>query len=244
MSGIKIAKELGLTVDKTYAILKENNVNMRTTKETSRKYVVDNSYFSCIDSENKAYWLGFLYADGAVMIHKSGQHVLKLDLHQKDHNHLVKFAEDLRCSTPLKQFNQKTTYGSTSVSRLLITSDQLVEDLITLGCVTNKTFVLQPPKIDELFYRHFIRGYVDGDGSISKHNGCADRYRLKISGVEPILSWINSQFPRAGSIYPMKTVYSLETHADNIVWLYNDANIYLERKYERYRHILELRKSR
>ena len=48
-----------------------------------------------------------------------------------------------------------------------LTSKELVNDLIRIGCVPNKTFKIQFPKIDENLYNHFMIGYFDDDGSIS-----------------------------------------------------------------------------
>jgi hypothetical protein len=243
LSAAKVGRELGLGTDRVYYILKKSGTRRRSNKTNSRKYFLDDAYFSVLDTPEKAYWLGFLYADGAI-VKFNGQSVLKVDLNQKDMHHLEKLRDDLQATYKIGCFDQQTTYGVCPVARLQITSDLLVDDLINLGCTERKTFSLSPPAISEPeFIRSFIRGFVDGDGSIAK-SAVPDGYRLKITGPKALLEWMNINLPRAGGIYPTGNVFSLESHADNIIWLYDSATRYLDRKHERYQEVLDNRRAR
>ena len=72
----KVAKSFGVSLRPIKRILKKNNFEL-----TNRRFDVNHSYFSTIDSEEKAYWLGFLFADGCVRkTHTGSQVVLKLSI--------------------------------------------------------------------------------------------------------------------------------------------------------------------
>ena len=85
----KVAKSFGVSLRPIKRILNKNNIEL-----TNRRFNVNHSYFNVIDSEDKAYWLGFLFADGCVRKTKTGSQVV-LKLSVKDENHLIKFKNDL-----------------------------------------------------------------------------------------------------------------------------------------------------
>lgn len=145
-----------------------------------RKYTLNEDYFETIDSEDKAYWLGFIYADGFITKRKPGfgQNILGITLAEKDH--LEKFADSIKTNKPVKTYEKKNSYGKKNgVSfehKLALISNKLVSDIEKLGVVENKTFLLSElPNIPKEFIRDFIRGYFDGDGSVFHINKKATR---------------------------------------------------------------------
>ena len=160
----KVAKSFGVSLRPIKRILIKNNIEL-----TNRRFTVDYSYFNIIDSEEKAYWLGFLFADGCVRETKTGsQVVLKLSI--KDENHLIKFKNDLNSEHKIFYYRNKTKTknGTDSFSDncvIRINSCEMVRDLIEQGCSPRKTFTIDKPNIDEKYYKDFIRGYYDGDGN-------------------------------------------------------------------------------
>ena len=122
-----------------------------------RRYKLNENFFETIDSEEKAYFLGFLFADGYI---NEKNNVVDLTIHHKDKEILNKF---IICiypeGRPLKTIRD-------NYLRLVINSSKFVADLVKHGCVQAKTFKLKFPIIPEKFQRDFIRGYFDGDGSI------------------------------------------------------------------------------
>ena len=122
-----------------------------------RKYKLNENFFKTIDSEEKAYFLGFLFADGYI---NEKINMVDLTIHHKDKEILDKF---VLCvypeGRPLKTIR-------VSYLRLVINSSTIINDLVKYGCVQAKTFILKFPVISEKFQRDFIRGYFDGDGSI------------------------------------------------------------------------------
>ena len=75
----------------------------KTTKDR-RKYTVDDSFFDVIDTQNKAYILGLLYADGC---NYEDNNLIKIDLVQEDQDPLLKVKEAMKFSGDLKYYEQK-----------------------------------------------------------------------------------------------------------------------------------------
>lgn len=122
-----------------------------------RKLKARDNYFNKIDTQSKAYWLGYLYADGNINKKEKAVH-----LGSKDIEVITKFKKTLKSEYTLG----KTQIKSGSYYHTTIYSKQLVQDLIKHGVVPNKTFIIQFPKLRKNLIRHFIRGYFDGDGNV------------------------------------------------------------------------------
>ena len=140
--------------------LKLEGMNVR------RKIDVDDTLFESIDNPFKAYWLGFLYADGNITYNLlKTKYSVELCLSEKDLDHLEKYKNFLNTS-------KKISYRSNTKSyRLNIQSKKMCENLINLGCTPKKSLTLKFPEfLSEDLVNHFIRGYFDGDGSISISN--------------------------------------------------------------------------
>lgn len=115
------------------------------------KYSVDEKFFSAWTNQ-MAYVLGFTYADGN--IHKTS---LSWDIQVKDKNILYKINKALKSNYPIT-LQRKTSY------RLRINNQLLIRGAITLGLLPKKTIRNCLPKIPVNKIRHFIRGFIDGDG--------------------------------------------------------------------------------
>ena len=75
-----------------------------------RLYTLNENFFETIDTEDKAYWLGFIYADGYITKSKTGQHNLGIKLSIKDLAHLQKFALDIKTNKPIGIYKEQTQY--------------------------------------------------------------------------------------------------------------------------------------
>jgi len=128
-----------------------------------RKYNLNEHFFDELN-EKSSYWLGFLYADGYVRMKDGKSGELKIKLKDTDKGHIEKFLKDVECEKPIKCGID----GKSKFCSVTIYSNSLVNKLFDLGCVNNKTQKIRLPKLNELLMSHFIRGYFDGDGSISK----------------------------------------------------------------------------
>ncbi len=241
----KVAKSFGVSLRPIKRILKENNFEL-----TNRRYEVNHDYFESIDTEEKAYWLGFLFADGCIRKTKSGsQLVLKLSV--KDEEHLKLFKGNINSEHKIDYYLSKTVSkkGTPSTSDncvIRINSNKLIEDLINQGCTPRKTFTINKPTIDEKFYKDFIRGYYDGDGNFFYSEKTKMSVVTIVCASEKFREFLIeeiSKIPNIGKIHEDKEKYNIKIV--NIVgiisfldYVYKESNIHLERKkeyYEKYR---------
>lgn len=129
------------------------------------KLPVDSSYFNVIDNIHKAYWLGFLYADGAV---SSTRNAIELALKEEDKQHIYKFKEALKSSHKVTRKEIKNKSGTVSIAyRISIRDKQLKMALTEQGCMPNKSYIVTLPSIEEKYMSHFLRGFFEGDGHIT-----------------------------------------------------------------------------
>ncbi len=208
-------------------------------KMIESKSILDNNVFETIDSEHKAYWLGFLYADGCVYI-SPPHYELVVGLSSIDVGHLEKFKIFLKSNKKLYKFNNGTG------DCLRIQSKKICEDLINKGCIERKSLVLEFPNdniVPNYLINHFIRGFFDGDGSIYFQNQCCwgigfystlkfNNYLSNYFYNNKIVRNINyikrcSQSAQCWSLTftAIQDVYNL------INWMYDNSTIYLDRKF-------------
>jgi hypothetical protein len=116
------------------------------------KHFFNENYFDKIDNSNKAYWLGFLYADGNVYVGKGKNGntkggTVELSLKREDEYHLYNFATDINGNNiPVEQRTIKLEGKEYFASRLALNSITMCKHLIELGCVPNKSLNLTFPK--------------------------------------------------------------------------------------------------
>jgi len=241
-----IADELGVTGSSVGRFLHRHGVTPRTPWAYKRKFYCDFDYFSVINTEAKAYWLGFLTAD----VYMTGQG-LRLLLGAKDEDHLDRFSQELHSTYP--KFQRWTTLrtGQYLSIGVLFSSTHLLQDLAQYGVVPNKTFSIRWPSTDLVpasLQRHFLRGYFDGDGcwvvtrrkrtgklevswSVTSNRWFCNAIRLFVA------SECRINLTKLGDVENPDTAvcaYSGWQNADRIVrLLYTDASVWLPRKREK-----------
>jgi DNA-binding transcriptional regulator WhiA len=245
----KVAISFGVSTRPIKRILDKNKILL-----TNRRYNVNHSYFEVIDNEEKAYWLGFLFADGCVRKTKSGsQLILKLSI--KDEEHLNLFKKNIESEHKIVYAESKviTKNNVLSVSNncsLRINSNELVEKIINQGCVPRKTFTIERPKINDNLVRHFIRGFYDGDGnffysektkmSVMTIVCASDKFRQFLIEVMSSISGIG-KIHLDEKKYTIKLV-NVEGIMNFLSYIYDDSSVELKRKkeyYEKYREYRE-----
>jgi len=184
---------------KIYDYIKKNGIEIRQTSETARKFYCNSAYFKEIDTEDKAYWLGFIAADGYISKTKYKNDVLGISLAVKDYSHLEKFKKSISYTGDIKEYIS-SGYAKSKYSRIAIRDSNVVNDLLSHGIKYNKSLTLDFDSIlvPDFLMNHFIRGYFDGDGCItySIHNKYKDRrYAIKFCGTKSVLQGIGLYLP-------------------------------------------------
>lgn len=214
-------------------ILKAYGQSSRTLSEARRQYLgytINEDCFTEITTSEQAYWLGVMYSDGYI---SSAQYTNKfgISIAKKDEEWLVKFKSFLNYNGEIKTYqvaNGGYKPGAEYV-RLLIGNNKIVKDLEFYGVVEHKSKILYSlpniPYLDD-----FIRGYIDGDGSLRKDYPC-----FQISGTKKFLQNIADYFGINYRLYPDKTIYTLRYNTKESEYLekrlYKNAKVYLQRKY-------------
>jgi len=214
--------------------LARQGIEQRSPSERNRLYQVNHNAFDKIDCEEKAYWYGFLFADGCVSRNKT----LSIELSPRDRNHLYKLKEFLMCESPIK--NSESSMGYPTI-RFNTTSRRLAARLMELGITKGRrNSDIWTYECPERLWNHWMRGYFDGDGTSGKRPslGFMGRYDLlqiirRVLYVEadrnPHLKIMKHTTSR---IYYL--IYSGRYNARAVAeYLYRDATIWLERKRER-----------
>ena len=217
-----------------------------------QKYKFQENFFEIIDTQEKAYWLGFLFADGNVY-KKRNSYYIKLSVCDKEV--IERFKQDISAEYPIT-----VTYSNNRINPLYsitICSKKMGLDLIDKGCVPCKSLILEFPKnIPKWLNRHFIRGYFDGDGCVCVYNKkythtCLSgvknyvykRIAINICGTKEFLSKLCSII-NIGHVYKEKrktaNCYRLECQDKKRImrlynYLYYKSSFCLYKKYAKFK---------
>ncbi len=207
------------------------------------KHTCDHRFFQTIDAEHKAYWLGFLGADGYVMT--SPRNIMVLELSRKDETHLIAFKRVLLSTHPLfvREGSGPGPQGSTVAFR--VWGSIMVDDLIRQGVHPRKTHTLQwPSGLPDDMARHYLRGYFDGDGCWYNPAHKPVDVAWILSGNKPFLegckSFLKSRLDLGnpgvrkceGAVHELR--FTGRHQCKTLFhFMYNDAHVYLPRKYDK-----------
>lgn len=212
---------------------------------TKKRTVTNKESFKIIDTEEKAYWLGFLYADGNIKndpLRRSYRIDLTLGIVDKDH--VLKFRNFMTS-------NAKPYHSlKTDCFRVNICSKEIVEDITKLGCYPAKSLTIKYPTVDQVpldLQHHFIRGLFDGDGGLSFRT-VGNGINVYLIGTYEILKGVNDFYNFRSSIKLKvkdsgKNTYQVRylNEEANILLnsMYNNCTISLDRKKLKYEEFLE-----
>lgn len=245
-----ISKDTGIHIQSIYTHFQKNGWKFNEEIPIRKSgHFVDDNYLDNIDTEDKSYFLGWLLSDGYVIKNR-----ISLKLKQDD-EYIIremfnKFSSGYKFST---YKNSKS---------LSVSSTKLTVALEKLGCVERKTLMgFSLPDIPKNLFRHFIRGYFDGDGSVGIRSARPNQMQISICSIDEnfLIELKNKlfEFNILSSIYkekrngkellrPDKTFNTdnidmfrlvLNTHKEKLrfyEFIYNDCTIKLTRKYEKY----------
>lgn len=239
----EISKKMGVTSASICNHLDKFLDIKRTTHIVSkRKYSLDEFYFKDIDTERKAYFLGFLIADG---YHNAKIHNIKLEIQERDGYILDVLSSELKCNKPIILI-KKPTKNHQNRLKFSIGSSRMSTHLLSHGIVQNKSLIVKFPKhINEQLIRHLIRGIFDGDGSITNYViGEPNRVcSMSICGTfdvcDNIKQHLEDRLKIKANVYKTKNIFAMYVGGRLQVskvydYLYNEASVYLIRKKERF----------
>ena len=228
--------------------LVKNNVKLEWKKGFWKK--IDHTYFESIDTELKAYLLGFFYADGTIS--SNGRISVRI---QSDDAYIVNlFQKAMSPSIPISVIDCQI---GCKIRKLQVcwrvTSKEISKSFLKLGIGPRKTYAdVEFPEIPDEMYKHFIRGYFDGDGCISRpwfsKNKQGQRVTIVstwfklLKKIEDILKQdaeiLNiSYYNKKGKTcdYFCLNISSNKSCDKFYHYLYDNSNYFLERKKEKFK---------
>lgn len=247
MSLREIENHFGATRQTVSKFLTEKGIKT-TTGNHYRKYFHNFDFFENIDNEEKAYWLGFMFADGYIQDHSNryGEDSFGIALADDSKDIIEKFKISINATNPI--LHESKPNGQAQ-SRLHCCSQKTVNDLISHGCKKQKTKILQPPVgVPSELIPHFIRGFFDGDGSLTRHQNknCNHiSYTVNFTTTYEMAKWLQETLKMGGIFKDSRSditwYYTLGGNQQALKfchYIYDNASIWMNRKYERYKELL------
>lgn len=221
------------------------------------RYYYNKNYFYTIDTPDKAYWFGFLCADGAITRFYKGTEIrsmsVEVTVKSDDEEHLKKYLRALESNTPIQHrtIHLKSTNKDYTACRSVVNNTHLCNTLIKHGCTPCKSLTLSFPTSEDIpdnLINHFMRGYFDGDGCFTQYQsnhelstawvlcgtpGFLQEYGRILSENGVKLSRNPKRAKPGTQIYEMR-LYGRTNIAQAMNFLYRDSTseTRLDRKYE------------
>lgn len=252
LSAIKIAKIHKLEQTWILKLLSRNGVKIRPHVQKSW---LNENYFQIIDSERKAYFLGYLLADGCVCERPKSSKRLSMSLQLRDGYILEFLREDL-------ESDKQILYSEIRNNAVLdVSSNKLCNDLIKLGITPRKSFTAKFPTFDQVpehLFHHFMRGLFDGDGCIcsqSRRDTRNTTFHFEIFGTFDVCNGVArvldnlvvsndiKQAIKKENIYFIG-YYKLQSLKQIYNYLYQDATIWLDRKRIKFKEVFSISPKR
>lgn len=243
MNREQLAKKFNTSCGAITLVLTKNSVDIRPRE----LYNVDETFFDDINTEAKAYILGMWCADGNV---DPKRWCMKISLQEQDKEILEKIKASMKYEGPIS-FTKARKDNHQNQCVLTIGRERLISKLIEAGCPPNKSLILKFPNISKNLVNHFIRGFFDGDGSLTFFDDRPCNIGIVssiyfISELENIFNELNIHNTEYGFKNPMSKMVRINRQEDMLKFLnfiYKDATIYMDRKYRLYQQFLAYQES-
>lgn len=227
--------------------LRANGVEIRS--KAGYRPPFNEHYFEKIDTEKKAYFLGYLMADGNVAEREKSQPVIRMELKSCDRKILDELKAEWQTEIDVKETRK-------DCCSLRVHSRVMFNDLAKYGIVPRKTGHEKFPieLLPEDLIHHFIRGFFDGDGwaTITHHGNKPLTINTGFCGNRIMLEQLRDYFTQRLGCYPIKVgertrwgerseialghlIYG--SRKDNLAlydYMYKDATTYLDRKKDKF----------
>lgn len=244
----EVANKFNIGITTVYKLINQRDIEKRMSFEYI-SYDIDETYFDNIDTINKAYILGLLYADGCI---SSNNNKVSIALEEHDVDILNSIREELKTDRPLFYIDyQKKGKKSKNQYMLSIENKHIHDSLIKAELLPQKSFTVKYPSfLTNNLDRAFIRGMFDGDGCFYyNQKKLAGTISFTSSGqmiqalsqkIEEYLN-IHPNIHKAQNAVkdPQKNTMVLSFGGNKQVkrflyWLYDDNGLRLNRKYQKY----------
>lgn len=235
-SSSQLSKVYGIAPQNIVIVLERLGIPRRDRSTCQRHHTANDAFFDQIKSEAPAYWFGFLAADGTL---SSQGHAITLILQARDVGHLEKFRCAIEATNPIKQYRHE---GCDRVS-IHVCSRPMHQSLVAKGLSSGKAETLEWPDLPDTLLRHFLRGYVDGDGCFGYYHRRG--FFFNLHGNRPFLLAAqtflmdNCRLQRTKLAGPTcaldlyKLQYGGNLQVPRIgMFLYEDSMVFLDRKKE------------
>lgn len=243
VSSLELSKKYNISHYFIRIRLQQENIQLRDRSEY-KQYDINEKFFDDLNNENTSYWFGFFVGDGHNNLNNKS---IEIHLHSKDINHLKKFNKALQSNSPIR-YKSSTKQESCSS---IICNKHISQKLYEYGIDNNKSFTADFPDsyLEEKYWPHFIRGVFDADGSIYFKKRMKDHLDpvFAITGTIKLISRIQQIL--INKLDLNKTCFDSTSENGTVVtlryqgikdvlkirdYLYKDATIYLQRKYDRF----------
>lgn len=223
-----------------------NHISIRNANEQTslsnlnRSVKINDNYFSELNLEN-SYYLGFIAADGTV---RKNRNEIKITVNNLDKDFLLQMKNRMNYEGELHNLTMAQAI------EYRFSSQQIKKDLEYYSIVPRKTYIgITMKNIPQEYKLAFIKGYFDGDGSISINTKTQQVSVKIVSYTKNILQEIQATIKQKSSIYTNsrdnRILYSLELSTlpalDFLKDIYSLDTPYLQRKYDKYLEILNIR---
>ncbi len=195
-------------------------------------------FFDEIDSEEKAYYLGWLMADGNISIN-NGQYSIKIHICTEDEDTIIGFLNAIQSSNKINRKIQKDRQGNECYSSYVsLTSKHMCQSLMKLGIIPNKTGKESFPDISQEFRAAFLRGFFDGDGITCigkrKRSGFISSRNMLIH-IQELIGLEKTIHHPPNTENPNVDYFHLGKHDSKILYdfIYDNATVWMKRKRER-----------
>lgn len=228
-------------------------LNLQKMKSSIKKEINSN-YFHIIDTEEKAYWLGFICADGCISWNKNCRaYHFKITLQRKDAAFLGKFVKAINGNFDVALKTNKATFNGVikeyETCEVSFKDKTFTNDLLQYFSPNKTEYLRIPKQIPKELLRHFIRGFSDGDGCFYCNLQKKDKSFEIVGKCYDMLNDIRIELKNNGiysQIYKKReTNYKLGIYrTDELIKLYSyfykDATIFMDRKFIKSQEILKL----
>lgn len=247
---IKTGKQNGIGERIVRKVLLENKIHIRSQSEAAiianiqrRQFNLNDNYFSS-ENERMAYLLGFLASDGTI---DKKNNRIKVGLSSVDKDFLIMIKKELEYEGDILDYQ---TSNGFNVSELTFTSQQIKKDLAKYNIVPNKTFTYTfPENLNKKYWIDFIRGYFDGDGSVSTAGPHAIRWQICAANkqvLEKIIDFFYEEYSieKVSILVQMKEhplyYFQYSTTATKKIFsiLYKENCLKLPRKYFKFKELV------